>query len=83
MSSVSTICVITWLPTLADLVQRQHNYAIVDEVDSVLIDDARTPLIISGPIPKGDDQMFEQYQPLVEKLYEVQRKQATRVARRG
>ena len=52
----------------ADLVQRQHNYAIVDEVDSVLIDDARTPLIISGPIPKGDDQMFEQYQPLVERL---------------
>ena len=61
----------------ADLVQRQHNYAIVDEVDSVLIDDARTPLIISGPIPKGDDQMFEEYQPLVERLYEVQRKQAT------
>ena len=61
----------------ADLVQRQHNYAIVDEVDSVLIDDARTPLIISGPVPKGDDQMFEQYQPLVERLYEVQRKQAT------
>ena len=61
----------------ADLVQRRHNYAIVDEVDSVLIDDARTPLIISGPIPKGDDQMFEQYQPLVERLYEVQRKLAT------
>ena len=61
----------------SDLVQRKHNYAIVDEVDSVLIDDARTPLIISGPIPKGDDQMFEEYQPLVEKLYEVQRKQAT------
>ena len=61
----------------ADLVQRQHHYALVDEVDSVLIDDARTPLIISGPIPKGDDQMFEQYQPLVERLYEVQRKQAT------
>ncbi|KGI61082.1 preprotein translocase, SecA subunit [Prevotella sp. DNF00663] len=61
----------------ADLVQRQHNYAIVDEVDSVLIDDARTPLIISGPVPKGDDQMFEEYQPLVERLYEVQRKQAT------
>lgn len=61
----------------ADLVQRQHNYAIVDEVDSVLIDDARTPLIISGPVPKGDDQMFEEYQPLVEKLFEVQRKQAT------
>ncbi len=61
----------------SDLVQREHNYAIVDEVDSVLIDDARTPLIISGPVPKGDDQMFEEYQPLVEKLYEVQRKQAT------
>ena len=61
----------------ADLVQRRHNYAIVDEVDSVLIDDARTPLIISGPIPKGDNQMFEQYQPLVERLYEVQRKLAT------
>ena len=60
-----------------DLVQRRHNFAIVDEVDSVLIDDARTPLIISGPIPKGDDQMYEEYQPLVEKLYEVQRKQAT------
>lgn len=61
----------------ADLVQRQHNYAIVDEVDSVLIDDARTPLIISGPVPKGDEQMFEEYQPLVQKLFEVQRKQAT------
>ena len=61
----------------SDLVQRRHNYAIVDEVDSVLIDDARTPLIISGPIPKGDDQMYEEYQPLVERLYEVQRKQAT------
>jgi len=59
------------------LVQRRHNFAIVDEVDSVLIDDARTPLIISGPIPKGDDQMYEEYQPLVERLYEVQRKQAT------
>ena len=60
-----------------DLVQRSHNYAIVDEVDSVLIDDARTPLIISGPVPKGDDQMFEEYQPLVEKLVEAQRKLAT------
>ena len=60
-----------------DLVQRRHNYAIVDEVDSVLIDDARTPLIISGPVPKGDDQLFEQYQPLVERLVEVQRKLAT------
>ncbi len=61
----------------ADLVQRAHNYAIVDEVDSVLIDDARTPLIISGPVEKGDDQMFEQYQPLVERLVEVQRKLAS------
>lgn len=60
-----------------DLVQRAHNYAIVDEVDSVLIDDARTPLIIAGPIPKGDDQMFEEYQPLVERLVDVQRKLAT------
>ncbi len=62
-----------------DLVQRRHNYAIVDEVDSVLIDDARTPLIISGPVPKGDDQLFEQYQPLVERLVEVQRKLATKL----
>ncbi len=61
----------------ADLVQRKHNYAIVDEVDSVLIDDARTPLIISGPVPNGDDQMFEEYQPLVERLVDVQRKLAT------
>ncbi len=61
-----------------DLVQRAHNYAIVDEVDSVLIDDARTPLIISGPVPKGDDQMYEQYQPLVEKLVSVQRQLATK-----
>lgn len=61
----------------SDLVQRAHNYAIVDEVDSVLIDDARTPLIISGPVPNGDDQMFEEYQPLVERLVDVQRKLAT------
>lgn len=58
----------------SELVQRKHNYAIVDEVDSVLIDDARTPLIISGPIPKGDVQMFEEYCPIVEKLVEAQRK---------
>lgn len=56
-----------------DLVQRKHHYAIVDEVDSVLIDDARTPLIISGPVPKGDDQMFEEYKPKVEKLVNAQR----------
>ncbi len=60
-----------------DLVQRMHNYAIVDEVDSVLIDDARTPLIISGPVPKGEDQLFEQLCPLVERLVEAQRKLAT------
>ena len=60
-----------------DLVQRSHNFAIVDEVDSVLIDDARTPLIISGPVPRGEDQQFEQYQPLVERLVSVQRQLAT------
>lgn len=60
-----------------DLVQRKHYYAIVDEVDSVLIDDARTPLIISGPVERGDDQMYEEYQPLVERLVAVQKKLAT------
>ena len=55
-----------------DLVQRGHNYAIVDEVDSVLIDDARTPLIISGPIPKGEDQMFDEYKHRVELLVRTQ-----------
>jgi len=55
-----------------DLVQRRHNYAIVDEVDSVLIDDARTPLIISGPVPKGDDQLYDEYKPRVEKLVHMQ-----------
>ena len=62
-----------------DLVQRAHNFDIVDEVDSVLIDDARTPLIISGPVPKGDDQMFEQYQPNVERVYNEQRKLVTSI----
>ena len=62
-----------------DLVQRKHNYAIVDEVDSVLIDDARTPLIISGPVPQGEDQMFDEYQPLIQSLYEVQRKYANQL----
>jgi len=57
-----------------DLVQRKHNYAIVDEVDSVLIDDARTPLIISGPTPKGDQHMFDELKPKVEKLVAEQRK---------
>jgi preprotein translocase subunit SecA len=61
----------------SDLVQRQHHYAIVDEVDSVLIDDARTPLIISGPVPKGEDQSFEEFKPQVEKLVSVQRNLVT------
>jgi len=56
-----------------DLVQRGHHYAIVDEVDSVLIDDARTPLIISGPTPKGDNQLFNEMKPKVEKLVNAQR----------
>lgn len=59
--------------TPEDLVQRKHNYAIVDEVDSVLIDDARTPLIISGPVPKGDKQEFQGLKPKVEKLVNAQR----------
>ena len=59
-----------------DLVQRGHNFAIVDEVDSVLIDDARTPLIISGPIPKGEDQMFDEYKHRVELLYRTGAQQA-------
>ena len=58
----------------SELVQRSHNFAIVDEVDSVLIDDARTPLIISGPTGKGDDdQEFNRFKPVIEKLYNVQR----------
>ncbi|MDO9633885.1 MAG: preprotein translocase subunit SecA, partial [Paludibacter sp.] len=61
-----------------DLVQRKHNYAIVDEVDSVLIDDARTPLIISGPVPRGDDQLFDDLRPKVEKLVSIQRTLATK-----
>ena len=61
----------------AELVQRKHNYAIVDEVDSVLIDDARTPLIISGPVSKGDDQQFEQLCPRVEQLVAKQKVLAT------
>lgn len=60
-----------------DLVQRQHNYGIVDEVDSVLIDEARTPLIISGPVPRGDEQLFDELKPLVERLVAAQKKLAT------
>ena len=62
-----------------ELVQREHQYAIVDEVDSVLIDDARTPLIISGPVPKGGDQLFEELRPRVEKLVNVQRQLVTQL----
>ncbi|MDR2425169.1 MAG: preprotein translocase subunit SecA [Prevotellaceae bacterium] len=62
-----------------ELVQRKHHYAIVDEVDSVLIDDARTPLIIAGPVPRGDDQMFNEYKPFVDKLYSVQRNLVTQL----
>ncbi|MCK9312242.1 MAG: preprotein translocase subunit SecA, partial [Bacteroidales bacterium] len=61
-----------------DLVQRTHNYAIVDEVDSVLIDDARTPLIISGPVPRGEDQLFEELRPKVERVVNTQRTIATK-----
>ncbi len=61
-----------------DLVQRKHNYAIVDEVDSVLIDDARTPLIISGPVPKGEDQLFDEMRPKVERLVNTQKTLATK-----
>ena len=63
----------------ADLVQRRHNFAIVDEVDSVLIDDARTPLIISGPVPKKGDQLFEELRPFVERLVEAQKRLATQL----
>ena len=63
----------------SELVQRVHNYAIVDEVDSVLIDDARTPLIISGPIPRGENQEFEMFRPKVESLYNAQRKLVTQI----
>ena len=62
-----------------ELVQRPHNYAIVDEVDSVLIDDARTPLIISGPTPKGDKQEFDGFKPVIEKLYNAQRNLVTQI----
>lgn len=62
-----------------DLVQKKHHYAIVDEVDSVLIDDARTPLIISGPVPKGEDQQFAEYKPYVERLYNAQRQLVTKL----
>ena len=62
-----------------DLVQKKHHYAIVDEVDSVLIDDARTPLIISGPVPKGEDQQFMEFKPFVERLYTYQRSNVTQL----
>ena len=65
--------------TPSDLVQRKHYYAIVDEVDSVLIDDARTPLIISGPVPKGDDQLFNEYKANVEKVVKAQQRLVTSI----
>ncbi|MBL0128962.1 MAG: preprotein translocase subunit SecA [Flavobacteriales bacterium] len=60
------------------LVQRKHNYAIVDEVDSVLVDDARTPLIISGPTPKGDIHQFDEYEPRVRELHNKQKQLVTK-----
>ena len=63
----------------SDLVQRKHNYSIVDEVDSVLIDDARTPLIISGPIPKGDEQLYDSLRPRVELIVKAQRDMSTKL----
>ena len=63
--------------SMGDLVQRKHHFAIVDEVDSVLIDDARTPLIISGPVPRGDDQQFNEFKPYVERLYNSQKQLIT------
>ena len=62
-----------------ELVQRKHHYAIVDEVDSVLIDDARTPLIISGPTPRGDQQEFDELKPDVVKLFEAQKRYVTMI----
>jgi len=62
-----------------ELVQREHNYTIVDEVDSVLIDDARTPLIISGPTPQGDKHEYHELKPLVQKLYSAQRNYVTKI----
>ena len=65
--------------TPEEMVQRPHNFAIVDEVDSVLIDDARTPLIISGPVARGEDQMFNDFKPNVERVYEAQRRLVTQL----
>ena len=62
-----------------ELVQRPHNYVIVDEVDSVLIDDARTPLIISGPTPRGENQLFDELKPNVQKIYNAQRSLVTKL----
>ena len=60
-----------------ELVQREHNFAMVDEVDSVLIDEARTPLIISGPVPRGDDHEFFELKPRIQKLFDLQKKLVT------
>ena len=61
----------------SELVQRKHNFAMVDEVDSVLIDEARTPLIISGPVPRGDDHEFFELKPRIQKLFDLQKKLVT------
>src|SRR5574344_1812220 len=63
----------------SDLVQRKLNYAIVDEADSVLIDDARTPLIISGPVPKGEDQLFDELRPKIERVVSTQKNMSTKL----
>ena len=73
-------CATIWRASPQDLVQRKHHFAIVDEVDSVLIDDARTPLIISGPVPRGDEQEFNELKPRVAKLVEAQQRSGDRIA---
>ncbi len=76
MNSALIICATTWCAR-EERVQRKLHYAMVDEVDSVLIDDARTPLIISGPVPKGEEQEFQHLKPRIVKLYEAQKRLTT------
>ena len=79
MNLVLTILRDNMANSIDDLVQRPHHYAIVDEVDSVLVDDARTPLIISGQIPEGDRHEFNELKPKVDNIVNVQRKYLTGV----
>jgi preprotein translocase subunit SecA len=83
MERTTSLVLITLRDNMAQrpdqLVQRKHHYAIVDEVDSVLIDEARTPLIISGPTPKGDQQEFEELKPKVVNLVSIQQKGCAKV----